>query len=470
MGEEVATSQFVPADFDRFAAHLEDETRLLSQQLAGGLFSEAGYSVGFEIEAWLLDHGFFPNPVNEQLLAAIDNPLVVPELSRFNVELNCDPHPLGGPVLRRSEQALGSLWDACNAVAHGLDANMVMIGTLPVIRDADLNPANMSGQKRYEALNTEILRLRGGRPLTIDIEGRQHVRSAHHDVMLEAATTSFQIHLKVPTRLAARYYNASLMVSGPLLAASANAPFLFGRDVWAETRIPLFEQAIALKGQNGDGRVTFGSGYVDGGLDTVLAENLENYPPLLPLTFDEPREALRHLRLHNGTIWRWNRPLVGFDDDGTPHLRIEHRVMPAGPSMIDMIANAAFYFGTADMLADRCREAEAILPFAAARDNFYAAAKYGLDAEILWLDGRRQPVREVLAELLPLAREGLVRQGVGAGLIDRYLDIIHLRLASGQTGAAWQLAHHQKHGDLFSLTAEYLEHQRSGMPVHEWPL
>ena len=144
--------------------------------------------------------------------------------------------------------------------------------------------------------------------------------------------------------------------------------------------------------------------------------------------------------------------------------------MPAGPSMIDMIANAAFYFGTADMLADRCREAEAILPFAAARDNFYAAAKYGLDAEILWLDGRRQPVREVLAELLPLAREGLVRQGVGAGLIDRYLDIIHLRLASGQTGAAWQLAHHQKHGDLFSLTAEYLEHQRSGMPVHEWPL
>jgi hypothetical protein len=174
--------------------------------------------------------------------------------------------------------------------------------------------------------------------------------------------------------------------------------------------------------------------------------------------------------MHNGTLWRWNRPLVGFDEDGTPHLRLEQRSIPAGPSLIDMMANAAFYYGAAHMLARRSQPPEHALPFETARTNFYTAAREGLGADIVWLDGKLRPVCEVLAELVPLAREGLAMQGVEEALISRYIDVIDLRLASGRNGAGWQLVHHARHGDLHRLTADYLECQRSGMPVHEWPV
>jgi gamma-glutamyl:cysteine ligase YbdK (ATP-grasp superfamily) len=214
--------------------------------------------------------------------------------------------------------------------------------------------------------------------------------------------------------------------------------------------------------------VSFGTGYAGDDPIAFFEENLARYPAILPIGAGEEEAKFPCLRLHNGTIWRWNRPLVGFDDDGTPHLRIEHRVMPAGPSIVDMIANAALYYGAVFALAGNCRAPE--LPFEAARENFYAAAKHGLCAEIVWLGGKSRPVREVIDELIPLARLGLTARGVTGEVADRYLDVIASRNASGQNGAAWQLAHFDRHGDLFRLTADYLECQRSGMPVHEWPI
>ncbi len=229
-----------------------------------------------------------------------------------------------------------------------------------------------------------------------------------------------------------------MILSAPLVSLSANAPFLFGQPLWHETRIAIFEQSIEQAGDDAAlHRVTFGTGYAGDDPTAIFAENLENYPALLPIAGENEAE-FPCLRLHNGTIWRWNRPLVGFDADGTPHLRIEQRVMPAGPSVIDMIANAAFYYGAVFMLADRCKVPE--LPFAAARENFYAAAKHGIGAELTWFDGKRHPARDVLAALVPLAREGLRHRGVSAAHIDRYLDVIEQRIASGQNGAAWQLA------------------------------
>jgi len=279
------------------------------------------------------------------------------------------------------------------------------------------------------------------------------------------------VHLQVPAREASRYHNASMMLSAPLVALAANSPFVFGRALWHETRIPLFEQAVDC----GDAahpehrRVTFGSGYLGADPTQCFVENVSRYPVLLPLESDAPPHTYAHLRLHNGTIWRWNRMLIGFDDGGAPHLRIEQRVMPAGPTIIDMIANAAFYYGVVRRLASQATPPEATLPFASARENFYQAARDGLNARIVWLDGRHGAIADLLKqELLPLAREGLAELEIAHDDIERYLDVIAVRLRTHRNGAAWQLDHHAKHRDFFRLTADYLEHQRSGMPVHEW--
>jgi hypothetical protein len=478
MGQEIATSRFSADDFARFRACLADETRLARDTFAHGGFAAGGRVAGFELEAWLLDRNFFPSPCNQSFLARIADPLVVAELSRFNIELGGTPQPLHGRALSLLEDELSATWAKCLRVAHEDEATVVAIGTLPTLRESDLDLASMTPSHRYLALNQEVLRARGERPITLDIAGggagRDHLATTHADVMLEAATTSFQLHLQVGAAQVARHLNASIVLSAPLVALAANAPFLFGHTLWHETRIPLFEQAVDC----GDDahperrRVTFGAGYAGPDPTALFTDNLEHYPVLLPMCSDAPSAAFAHLRLQNGTLWRWNRLLVGFDGDGhdRPHLRIEQRVMPAGPSVADMIANAAFYYGAVYMLAHQAVPPEALLPFATARDNFYRAARDGLGATVTWLGGREMPVVELLEHLLPLAREGLQRQSLDAGDIDRTLDLLAVRLRTRRNGAAWQLAHHARHGDLFRLTADYLEHQRSGLPVHEWPL
>lgn len=393
----------------------------------------------------------------------------MPELSKFNIELNGTPQPLAPGALHRLEAELTTTWQRCVAVAHELEATLVLVGILPTIRDADLCLDNISPLNRYRLLNDEIIKRRAGRPIRLAIDGREHLRVAHHDVMLEAATTSFQVHLQVPAEEFVRTFNASLLLSAPMVALAANSPLLFGRDLWAETRVPLFEQAVAIDGAE---RVTFGDRYLESPPLAPFRENLELHAPLLPLAFDAPEDEWRHLRLHNGTIWRWNRPLIGFNAANVPHLRVEHRVMAAGPSIVDMIANAAVYLGAARFLAGLKSPPEADLPFAETRANFYRAARDGLDARIRWLDGAEHPVAQVLVEeIVPMAREGLLLAGIDEDERDRYLDIVFARVRTAQNGAAWQREHQRRHGrDLHRLVAEYLENQRSGAPVHQWPI
>ena len=474
MGQEIGRIRFSPADFEGFDACLREETSLLEGWYRRGRFDQSAYVGGFELEAWLLDHNFFPLPRNEEYLARLASPLVVPELSRFNVELNGTPQPLAGQGLHRLEEELTGTWHHCIRVAHELEGQLIMIGILPTIRQQDLTLANISPLNRYYALNDQVLRSRAGRPIRIDIQGHDRLALTHTDVMLEAATTSFQVHLQAPADEATRYFNASAILSAPMVALSANSPFAFGKQLWDETRIPLFEQAVDVgeEAHPERGRVTFGSGYLQDSPLECYIENRDRYPVLLPILYDEPPEHFKHLRLHNGTIWRWNRMLLGFDEALTPHLRVEHRVMPAGPSIVDMMANAAVYLGAARFLSGLRVAPEADLPFAQARDNFYRAARDGLDARIRWLDGREVAVRALLLdELLPMARQGLVLLGADVEDIERYIDIATTRVRCGQNGAAWQRAHANLHGgDFFRLTADYLEHQRSAMPVHEWPI
>jgi gamma-glutamyl:cysteine ligase YbdK (ATP-grasp superfamily) len=472
MGQEIVTQHFNKQDFERYAARLDSEMALLRQWFAQGRFAHGVATGGYEVEAWLVDAAGRPVAINEAFLQRMNSPLVVPELASFNIEFNTTPQQMRGDALRRMHTELENIWSKARDTAQALGADVLTIGILPTVRETDLVLANMSHLTRYRALNEQILRQRKGCPIRLDIAGRQSIELSHFDVMLEAAATSFQIHLKVDPEDAVRYFNASILLSAPMVAATANSPFLFGRDLWDETRIPLFEQAVSVRApQSGwPDRVTFGHGYVQASMFECYEENLLRYPVLLPEQLDSATDELAHVRLHNGTIWRWNRPLIGFEADGTPHLRIEHRVIPSGPSNIDMIANAAFYFGLAYQLATREAAPEDELGFDQARANFYAAAKNGLQSQLVWLGGVAVPVQQLLLEeLIPLARRGLAAQGFDGDDIERYMGIIEARVRSWCNGAAWQRGWVERHGpDMASLTRAYSERQHAGAPVHEW--
>lgn len=477
MGQEIEAARFTPDDFVGYAERLRAETALLGKWFAAGMFSPRDRMGGYELEAWLVDSQSRPAPLNDIFLKNLNNPMVVPELARFNVELNDHPQHLWGAAFSRFEASLGATWQQCMQCASELDAHLMMIGILPTLQENELTQANMSDLKRYRALNEQVLRLREGRPLELDISGREHLSIANNSVMLEAATTSFQLHLKVHPSNARRAYNASMIISAPMVAVAANSPYLFGHELWNETRIPLFEQSVSVGGFAGAShgplrRVTFGSGYVRDSILECFIENEQHYPLLLPMHFHDGLEQMSHVRLHNGTIWRWNRPLIGFDYDGIPHLRIEHRVVPGGPTILDMIANAALFYGLMQALMTAEIPPEQQLDFSVARDNFYIAAQHGLGAHVTWLDGARGTLQKLLQEqLLPLARHGLEQLEIDVEDIDRYLGVIEARVHSGQTGAVWQRAYVACHGsDLAAMTQVYRHHQDSKLPVHEWGL
>jgi succinylglutamate desuccinylase len=474
MGEEIRTSSFNNADFERFKKTLKEETDLLQSWFKEKKFSSFSNRAGFELESWLVDEELYPAPINETFLKNLNSPLASPELASFNVELNSTPCDLTGDVLSKMQNELDKTWGECKKTAKELHSDIVMFGILPTLDNDVLNLSNMSKMKRYRALNREVLHQRKGKPLVFDINGVEHLRVTHRDVMMEAAATSFQIHLQVNLDNAVRLFNASIAITGPLLALSANSPYLFGKDLWDETRIPVFEQAVAVGGYDGAAfgpirRVTFGDTYIRESLFECFKENLEHYPILLPVDLKN-KGPLAHLRMHNGTIWRWNRPLIGFDESGTPHLRIEQRVVPAGPTTIDAIANAAFYYGAVTALAALDEPIENQIPHSRARDNFYAAARFGLRSSQRWINEEDINAKDLIIEkLLPLAHQGLASLGISVEDSNKYLGIIHDRVKSGQNGTTWQRSFIKNHGkNMTALTKAYIKNQNSGEPVHRW--
>jgi gamma-glutamyl:cysteine ligase YbdK (ATP-grasp superfamily) len=476
MGRDVDVERFSQRDFARFGERLRAETELLHDLVEQGAISSHAPVAGLELEGWLIDGQGRPAPRNAELLAALGSPDVVTELGRFNFELNVPPQAVAGDGLARLGADLDALWQRCRDAARALGMQAVAIGILPTVTDADLTLANLSDRARYRALNTQVQRQRHGRPTRLEIEVAEQppLVCEHRDVMLESAATSFQVHLQLPAALAVRGYNAALVASAPLLAACGNSPLLFGRRLWQETRIPLFEQALGI-GSREDGahppvaRVGFGSGYAGWSLVECFRENLERFEPMLPLALSEPPERLPHLRLHNGTIWRWNRPLVGFDDDGRVHLRVEHRPLPAGPTVADLMAELAFAIGLVAALATDETPPEARLPFDAAAASFHAAAREGLDATLRWIDGRDWHGAALVSRLLEPAADGLARLGVDAAFAARSLRLIEARVASRRTGARWQvMALDRRRGDLAAMTLDYAARQAEGAPVHEW--
>jgi gamma-glutamyl:cysteine ligase YbdK (ATP-grasp superfamily) len=471
MGQEIRGSQFNTIDFVEFKRRLDQETRLLGEWLAEGGLRVGQPLAGCELEAWLVDADGRPAPRNETLLKRLGDPLVVPELASFNVELNSRPQQLGPGMFEAMQADLAQRWAAGQQAAAVDDIGLLMVGILPTVGQDDLTLAHMSRLQRYTALNEQVLRLRQGRPIRIDIDGPEPLHREHGDVMLEAAATSFQLHYMVDAPQAAHAFNLSKMLAAPMVAMAANSPYLFGHELWEETRIPLFEQAVSVGGSDYSKRVTFGIRYARESIFECFDANCHRYPVLLPMLMDEPPEQLAHLRLHNGTIWRWVRPLIGFSDDGSPHVRIEQRVLPAGPSNCDNIANAAFYFGAlAELLASE-PALETVLPFAQANTNFYAAARYGLTARVEWAGAEGELGTLCTEQLLPLASRGLARLGLDRPEIDHWLGILRARVEGRATGAAWQRAWVERHGrDFNGLVQAYAEQQQTGRPVHLWGL
>jgi len=475
MGDEIQYSHFYKTDYQHFASHLKQETSLLKKWFENNSFSTAPLTAGYELESWLIDNAGRPAAINEAFLEKADNPLLSAELARFNIELNSQPARLSNNVLSDFEQKLESLLQHCHKTAASLNTNILTIGILPSLQDYDLTLKNISAMDRYKALNEQVLSHRHGLEIELDINGEDHLHVTHKDVMLEAAATSLQIHTQVPQELATRYYNASLILSAPMVAVSANSPCLFGRRLWQETRIPVFEQAVPTGGYGGAAsgpvqRVSFGTNYVRDSLFECFQENLEHFPILLPVSYQTKQEQLKYLRLHNGTIWRWNRPLIGFDKDNTPHLRIENRVCAAAATTLDNIANIAFYYGLLHYYANSEIPPETNMPFAEAKNNFYRAAQRGLNYKTNWFSNRTDTLQKIILDrLLPEAESGLQQLGITKNDSDRYLNIIEQRVKTKQTGSEWQLSFLNAHqNDRTLLTLNYLRKQASKKPVHEW--
>jgi gamma-glutamyl:cysteine ligase YbdK (ATP-grasp superfamily) len=495
MGEKVAAATFGPADRRLYRRKLQQCLVGLERLLDEQRFDGPRNLMGLEIELNLADSDGLPRMMNEEVLKRIASHDFQTELGQFNIEVNIVPHRLSGRVLDRLAEELRTGLGYADRMASEVGARIVMVGILPTLEAQDLVSSNLSGDDRFTLLNEQILAM-CGEDITLDIEGVEHLVYTSASIAPAAACTSLQMHLQVTPGRFGAVWNAAQALAGPQVAVGANSPFLFGRELWRETRPLLFQQAAdtrpqELRTQGVRPLTWFGERWIDSVAD-LFAENVRYFPPLLPIRDDEdplrvlddggvPR--LRELTLHNGTIYRWNRPVYQVAD-GVPHLRVENRVLPAGPTVADVLANAAFYYGLVRALADAPRPLWRRMPFGAAAANFDAACRYGIGATLHWPRARGGALAEIPAaglvrdELLPLAAAGLDAWGIEPVDRDHYLGIVEQRCRRRTNGAEWQAAvfHRMlergldRRAALAAMTQRYREHMVGGEPVHTWPV
>jgi len=490
MGLSIDRESFTADEFSRFAERLSESLEVLRALLIRPGFGQGPPSLGAEVELHLVDARAAPLAKNAEVLATAADPRLTLEINRFNLEVNAPPVALAGSpfvgLQRELTAALAVVRDA--ARIHG--ARAALVGILPTLRVAHLAEGVLSDAPRYRVLS-RLLRAQRGAPFAVHIKGRESLTAHCDDVALEGANASFQVHLRVTPSAFARSFNAAQLAAAPLLAASANSPFFDAKCLWDETRIALFQQSVdtrvdARERARVPARVTFGHGWVRDAYE-LFAQSVALHECLLPVSSEEdPRAvlaagatpALQELRLHHGTVWSWNRAV--FDPKAGGHLRIEHRVLPSGPTLVDMVANAALTLGLTLGLAPCIDAIIATLPFAYAEQNFYAAAKHGLDAELLW-PAERAPsprpwrARDLVIALLPLAERGLVDHGVDRDEAHALLELVRERVLSGRTGAVVQrelLARLEpslgRERALAEMMELYLDHAASELPVHRW--
>lgn len=493
MGDALTSDTYTPRQRTRYREHLAQDLEIFDRHLQGSEFDNQG-TIGMELELNLVDEDMQPDPKNAEVLQNLSDEYQS-ELGSFNVELNHPPLSVSGDGLSRLHDGISARLNAVREAAAQAGTRVAMIGTLPTLSTGFLeDPGWMSPEHRYRALNNAVMSSRG-ELVRINVSGREHFAHDFADIATEAAGTSLQLHLQLAPNRFADAWNASQAIAGVQAALSANSPLFLGHRLWAENRVPVFRQSIdtrtpELVAQGVRPRVWFGERWITSIFD-LFEENVRYFSPLLP----ESRElagtpvmtgktpALHYLNLHNGTVWRWNRPIYAPGEE-LSHLRVENRLLPAGPTVADTIADAAFYYGLVKYLGEQNRPVWSRLTFPEAEENFFAGARGGLRSRMTWPTLGHIDVAELVGDhLLEQARLGLEALGVNADLAEKYLGIIGERARSRQNGAAWQLgtltrlepvgtrpdSPERRHA-LAEMLRQYLANQESGAPVHTWEL
>lgn len=478
-----------PGDHREFTRELLCDLQALRKMIHDGVIESGVTRIGAEQELFLVDADWMPAPCCDEVLEQLNDEHFTTELGRYNIEINLDPQVLRGGSLAFLEDQirrhLGEVSDAAGKVG----AAIVMSGILPTLNRTHVSLKYMTPRNRYRQLNEIMTRLRGEH-YDLRIKGHDELLLRHDNVMLEACNTSLQIHLQISASDFVRQYNVAQLIAGPVLAAMTNSPLLFDRRLWSETRIALFQQATDTRSEHlshvrsHPARVRFGDRWLKRSAVEAFEEDIACFRPIFGEALGENSIAvlsgggvpeLRALRRHNGTVYRWNRPCYGVYE-GKPHLRIECRYIPAGPTIVDEVANTALWLGLMRAVSDEIGDPAGQLTIGEARTNFLAAARMGLGAQFQWVDGHTYSAQRLLLDtLVPLARKGLQDSGCDGGDIERYLNIIEQRVESGRTGSWWLAKSHAALGDIdtaaarsATLVRELHAHQIEGKPVHTW--
>ncbi len=485
MGDALYKDHFSEAEHREFSVRLEQQLEQLRGLLESEPFQREEASIGAELELYLVDDQYRPAAVNEELLRLANSPQLTPELNRYNLEFNMNPVAAAGSPFTAMEQELRGFLEHLHSLANGIGANILPIGILPTLSDEYLKYEYMTDRPRYHAL-IKALTGQGGGEMKININGEDSLVMLGEGLTVEGANTSFQVHLRVPAQRFADTYNATQLTTPLVLALAANSPLISGMRLWQESRIALFKQSLDFRERDHPdwrqpARVWFGSGWMRRSAWELFAENVALFKPLLPVLFDDDQRqppALRELCMHHGTVWSWNRAVYGAQGDG--HVRIEFRALPAGPTIYDMLANAALSIGWATGVASSAADYVARLPFRMAEYNFYRAAQYGLDAKLIWPRKHRGGLEEwaitdLIEEFLPRAWQGLKQLNTSDDDIGMVKNIVEHRLQTRMTGAAWQVQRFEYYRESMAvdeacsrMLADYVDRVMEGYPVASW--
>jgi CBS domain-containing protein len=490
MGEHNVEQQVDETKAQAFMKALLEDLRALAFMLQDGRVETGVKRLGAEQEMFLVDRYLRPAPVSLEVLKHAKDARLTTEIARFNLEANLTPLNIENNCLSVLEEELTHLIDLARSSAAMEDADVLLSGILPTLKKSDLTLENLTPVARYHELDRGVIRLRGG-PLSIHIKGLDELHLTHDNIMMESCNTSFQVHFQTNADDFANHYNIAQAITAPVLAVAVNSPLLFGQRLWQETRVALFQHSTDERSRpqlarNQPTRVSFGDRWLHNSVVELFHDQITRFRPIMITQPDENPFAvlargetpqLSALRMHNGTVWRWNRACYGVAD-GVPHLRIENRALPSGPTIVDEIANTAFFTGLMLALPEAYGEISRRMVFDDAKLNFFRAARHGLDAHFHWIDGQSCGAATlILDQLLPLARKGLTDSGVATEDINKYLGIIEARATSRQTGARWITKSLASIGtpackDVTQrkLAAEMLANQKQGQPIHDWPI